>query len=64
MYRSRSEDDLVVAPAPDDDRDGEVIEDQYDMYNNTQINVCRNVADGVYLPYVGDCAKYIECQSK
>ncbi|XP_017134533.1 probable chitinase 10 [Drosophila miranda] len=54
---------LVVAPSPDDDREGEDDISQYDMYNNTEINVCANVADGVHLPYVGSCSMWIECEN-
>lgn len=62
--RGRADEDLVVAPDPGDD--GSVEDDisiKYDMYNGS-INICQNVADGVFLPYVDDCDKYIECQSK
>ncbi|KAI8041163.1 hypothetical protein M5D96_005415 [Drosophila gunungcola] len=61
----QAEEDLVVAPGPDDDREGGNGEDDsvYDIYKNTQIDVCNNVVDGVFLPYVGDCDKYIECKN-
>nr|AAM11210.1 RE18809p [Drosophila melanogaster] len=65
VHRNRADEDLVVAPGPDDDGEGLNVQDKdiYDMYENTQINVCGNVADGVYLPYVGNCSKYIECEN-
>ncbi|XP_034659511.1 protein obstructor-E [Drosophila subobscura] len=54
---------LVVAPSPEDDREGEEDElSKYDMYNNTHIKICANVANGVHLPYVGSCSKWIECE--
>ncbi|KAH8379051.1 hypothetical protein KR009_002815 [Drosophila setifemur] len=62
VNRIRADEDLVVAPDPDDGKEGENDEAHYDMYNNTKINICHNVADGVYLPYVNNCEMYIECQ--
>ncbi|XP_017016324.1 probable chitinase 10 [Drosophila kikkawai] len=61
--RGRADEDLVVAPNPGDDGNAEDdISIKYDMYNSS-INICENVADEVYLPYVDDCDKYIECQN-
>ncbi|XP_017128100.1 uncharacterized protein LOC108146589 [Drosophila elegans] len=62
VHGIQAEEDLVVAPGPDDDRNGED-DSIYDIYKNTQIDVCNNVVDGVFLPYVGDCDKYIECKN-
>ncbi|EDW72614.1 uncharacterized protein Dwil_GK17094 [Drosophila willistoni] len=52
----------VTAPSPGGDRDEEDdIGPIYDIYVNTSINICANVADGVNLPYVGNCDMYVEC---
>ncbi|XP_022216974.2 probable chitinase 10 [Drosophila obscura] len=56
--------DLVVAPSPNDDREGEDDISMYDMYNNTDINICANVVNGTYLPYIGNCNSWIECENE
>ncbi|KAH8270444.1 hypothetical protein KR018_010162, partial [Drosophila ironensis] len=61
--RARGDEDLIIAPSPDDEREGNDEDDQYDVYENSQHNICHNIADGVCLPYVNDCDKFIECEN-
>ncbi|XP_064545840.1 uncharacterized protein LOC135433616 [Drosophila montana] len=52
----RTEIDLVEAPGPGDD---EIILDGTLYPGN--ISLCKDVANRVFLPYVGDCRKYYLC---
>ncbi|KAH8270059.1 hypothetical protein KR018_003457, partial [Drosophila ironensis] len=46
---------VEITEEPDDEKD-------YSLFVG-ELNLCRNVSDNVFLPYVGNCTKYYLCRS-